>query len=210
MKTLLGISNLKTYLIIAGVSIAIWFYKDYKYVKAEKERIESNISSIRKSDSLRYSEQILSRKEFKEELEYNNKELLEFIKSERIRMNRIERVITQKLSYEDKQERSVNLQPILEAIKEQRSLKVPVIDSTECLIVSGFVTFDNDTLSLDINNRKFTNKTEVISYWERNQWKFLGIKTRLFGKKEITVTIKDACGETITEVVNVGRKKKIL
>lgn len=202
MIKLLSLHNIKTYLIVVGIVAAIWIYKDWKYQIAENKRQSENISQIRKQDSLRFASQTYTNKELEEYLEYNRSDLRVFLDEEGVRLRRIERIITQSLKYRDTTSRSVNLEPILDAIQKNQNIRVPVIDSTECLIVSGYVAFENDTLTLDITDRKFTNKTDVVSYWERNQWNFLGIKTRLFGRKVATVTIKDACGESETFTID--------
>ena len=202
---LLNVNSLKTYLIIIGIAAAIWFFKDYQHQKAENKRQTENIEQIRKFDSLRFASQTYTKKEMQEYLEYNRQDLQNFLKEQRIATRKIERIITQKLNYQDTTKRDVNLQPILDAIRNQKDIKVPVIDSTKCMIIKGYVAFENDTLSLNITDRKFTNRSDVISYWQRNQWRFLGIKTRLFGKKQATVIIKDDCGRTETFVIN---KKK--
>lgn len=202
MLSLLKVENLKIYAIIIGIVSAVWFYQDYKYQKSENQRQSENISQIRIMDSLRFASQTYTIEELGEYLEYNRPDLQSFLEQQNIKINRIEKIITQTLSYSDNTAREVNLQPILDAIGQQRELKVPVIDSTDCLIVKGYVAFENDTLSLNITERQFKNKSDVVTYWERNQWKFLGIKTRLFGRKKGTVTVKDNCGNTETFEIN--------
>lgn len=202
---LLNLNNLKTYLIVIGIIAGVWFYKDYKYQKQENKRQTENISQIRMMDSLRFASQTYTKKELEEYLEYSRKDLQDFLKQNRISERRIERIITQKLEYLDEQTRSTDLQPILDAIKQNRDIAIPVKDSTKCLVVEGWVRFENDSLKLDLDSRKFKNKSDVVSYWERNQWSFLGIKTRLFGRKKATVIIKDECGRSETFIID---KKK--
>lgn len=202
MMALLGINNLRIYLIVAAIVAAVWFWKDYQFQKEENQRQTENIESIRKYDSLRFASQTYTKKELDQYLEYNRKDLQQFLEQNKINTRRIEQIITQSLKYEDTTNRSVNLQPILDAIKSERNLKVPIVDSTDCLIIKGYVVFENDTLSLDITERKFKNTSDVISYWERNKWSFLGIKTRLFGRKTATVIIKDSCGRSETFVID--------
>lgn len=207
LLSLLNINNLKTYAIIAVAIAAVWFYKDYKFQKSENIRQSANIESIRKQDSLRFASQTYSKDELEEFLEYSRKDLNAFLKKSDIKIGRIQQIITQELKYKDTVNRSVSLQPILDAIKNQKNLSFPITDSTKCMIIKGFVVFENDTLSLNITDRQFKNKSDVVSYWERNQWKLLGIKTRLFGKKSTTVIIKDDCGRTETFVINAKKKQ---
>lgn len=203
--SLLKFDNLKTYAIVIGIVVAVWFYKDYKFQKEENKRQSNNIAQIRAMDSLRFASQTYTKKELDEYLEYNRKDLQKFLQENKINTRRIEQIITQKLEYSDNQTRTTDLQPILDAIKSQRDIAIPVKDSTKCLIVEGWVKFENDSLKLDLDSRRFKNKSDVISYWERNQWSFLGIKTRLFGRKKATVIIKDECGRSETFVID---KKK--
>lgn len=204
--SLLKLDNLKTYLIVIGIIAAVWFYKDYTYQKAENKRQSANIEQIRMMDSLRFASQTYTKKELDEYLEYSRKDLQNFLDENNVRTRRIERIITQQLDYLDNQTRTTDLQPILDAIKQQRDIAIPVKDSTKCLVVEGWVKFENDSLKLDLDSRKFKNKTDVVSYWERNQWKFLGIKTRLFGRKKATVIIKDECGRSETFVIDKRKK----
>lgn len=205
MLQLLNINNLKTYLIIIGIIVAVWFYKDYQFQKYENIRQSENNAQLRKYDSLKYASQTYTKKELNEFLEYNRKDLQRFLKEHKIATRKIENVITQELKFRDTTKTTVNLQPILDAIKSNKNIKVPVIDSTACMIIKGYVVFKNDTLSLNITDRKFKNVTDVVSYWKRNQWRFLGIKTRFLGKKAMTVITKDECGNTKTFIIE---KKK--
>ena len=199
---MLSINSIKIYLLFIVAGLAIWFYKDYQYQKQENKRQTKNIEQIRKYDSLRFASQTYNKDELNEYLNYSRTDLKEFLDENRIRTNRIEKIITQSLKYRDTTQSKTDLKKVLDAIKNQKEIKVPIIDSTDCLIIKGFIAFDNDTLSLNITDRKFKNKSDVITYWERNQWNLLGIKTRLFGKKKATVIIKDACGNTETFVIN--------
>ena len=206
LLALLKIENLKIFLIVAALGAAVWFYKDYTFQKTENIRQAENVSQLRKFDSLRFASQTYSQSEMDEFLEFQRKDLQQFLQENKINTRRIERIITQKLKYIDTINRKQDLTPILDAIRNNQNVKVPVQDSTECLIVKGYVAFENDTLSLNITDRKFTNTSDVVSYWERNRWNFLGIKTRLFGRKKATVIIKDACGETKTIVIDKRKK----
>ncbi len=205
MLTFLTINNIKTYLVVIAAIGVVWLYKDRQIQKAEFERQSENLSNIRKFDSLRYASQTYTKKELQEYLAFQRKDLEAFLDQNRISTRKIERIISQELNFRDTTRNDVDLQPVLEAIKNQKSIKIPVTDSTSCMIIKGYVAFENDTLNLNITDRQFKNKSDVITYWERNQWQFMGIKSRLFGRKKATVIIKDACGKTETIVID--RKK---
>lgn len=195
-------NRIKTLLIIAAIIAVVWFYKSWEFRGVEMERQSENVEQLRKYDSLRYASTTYTTDEIKEYLEFQNQDLKVFLEQNKVRPRQIERIIEQKLKYFDTINRSQDLTPVLEAIKNNKTAKVAVIDSTNCLIIKGWIVFDNDSLSLDITERKFTNVSDVVSYWERSKWSFLGFKTRLFGKKQSTVIIKDDCGKTRTLVID--------
>ena len=202
MMAFFSFNNLKIYVIVIAIIGVVWYYKDAEKAKADLKVQETNAEMIRKYDSLKYASVTYDKAELEEYLKYQRQDLQQFLKQNKVSTKKIEQIITQKLEYLDNIERSTDLQPVLDAINQNKAVRVPVIDSTQCLVVKGFVVFENDTLSLDITERKFKNRTDVISYWERNQWNFLGIKTRLFGRKKATVIIKDDCGNTETFVID--------
>jgi hypothetical protein len=209
MIKLLSFENIKLYLIIALSIAAVLFWKDYKHQIAENKRQTENLRMLRKQDSLRFAKQVMTQKELKDYLEYNRKDLKEFIKANNIKERRIRQIISQELKYIDTISKETDLTPILSAIqsKSVEPIKVPIKDVSDCLIIEGYVIFENQTLKLNITERKFTNKSDVIAYVERNQWKFIGIKTRFLGKRQLTVKIKDSCGNTETFVIDVKKPK---
>ena len=195
-------NRIKTGLIIFAALAVVWLYKSWEYRGEEMRRQQENVSQLRKLDSFQYASQTYTQDEIVEYLEYQRQDLNQFLEDNRVESRRIERIVTQKLKYLDTLSRKQDLSPILKAIRANKSTKVAVKDSTECLIVKGWVVFENDSLTLDITDRKFLNITDVVSYWERRKWSFLGIKTRLFGKKQATVIVKDKCGVSKTIVID--------
>ncbi len=200
--SIITMKRVKTVFIMLAVVGGVWMYKNWQFQKSENKRQTENVSQLRKYDSLRYANQTYSKQELQEYLAYQRADLQDFLKENKVNSRRIEKIITQKLEYYDTLSRKQDLTPILEAIKNKRDARVPVKDSTDCLIIEGWVVFENDSLKLDITNREFKNITDVVSYWERNKWSFLGIKTRLFGRKKATVIIKDKCGISRTIVID--------
>lgn len=205
MLSLLSLNNFKSIAIGLAIIAGVWYYKDAEKAKADLKVQTENSAMIRKFDSLKYASVTYSKAELDEYLEYQRKDLQQFLKENKIKTRNIEQIITQKLEYLDNINRKTDLQPILDAISQRKDIKVPIIDSTKCLVVKGFVVFKNDTLSLDITDRQFKNRSDIVSYWEKNQWNFLGIKTRFLGKKSLTVIIKDDCGNTETFII--GKKE---
>ena len=195
------INNTKTILIVLGIAAAIWFFKDWQHQKAENIRQTENNRQLRHKDSLNYSQQLLNKSEIIDYLEYDKSELKDNLNRANIKLNRIERIITQKLEYRDTIKTDYKIEGIIAAIKDNRRLEVPVLDSTKCMVIRGSILYDGKELSLNIKERNFKNVSDVVTYWERRQWKILGIKTRLFGKKQVTVKIFNSCGKTETKVV---------
>lgn len=206
MLSILNLNNFKSIAITLAIIAGVWYYKDAEKAKADLKVQAENATMVRKFDSLKFASVTYNKAELDEYLEYQRKDLQQFLKDNKVNTRNIEQIITQKLEYLDNINRKTDLQPILDAIKQRQDVKVPIVDSTSCLIIKGFVVFENDTLSLDITERKFKNRSDVVSYWERNQWSFLGIKTRLFGRKKATVIIKDDCGNTETFVIDKRKK----
>lgn len=202
MLTLLNLNNFKSIAIGLALVGIVWYYKDAEKAKDDLKVQRANSEMIRKFDSLKFASVTYNKEELEEYLEYQRKDLQQFLKDNKINTRNIEQIITQKLEYLDNINRKTDLQPVLDAINQRKDIRVPVVDSTKCLVIKGFVVFENDTLSLDITDRKFKNRTDVVSHWQRNQWSFLGIKTRLFGKKQATVIIKDDCGNTETFIID--------
>lgn len=196
-----AINNIKTILIVLGIAAAIWFFKDWQHQKAENIRQTENNRQLRHNDSLNYSQQLLNKSEIIDYLEYDKSELKNNLSRANIKLNRIERIITQKLEYKDTVNNDYKIEGIIAAIKDNRRLEVPVLDSTKCMVIRGSILYDGKELSLNIKERNFKNVSDVVTYWERRQWSLLGIKTRLFGKKQVTVKIFNSCGKTETKVV---------
>ncbi len=190
---------------MVAIGIAIWFYKDWQFQKSENVRQTENASQLRKSDSLRFTSQNLTSQEIKEYLQYSNPDLAKKLKADNINYNRIESIVSQSLKYRDKESRTTDITKIVDAVKNNIPTSTPIIDSTKCLTIKGFVRYENDSLKLSITERIFNNKTDAVAYWQRRQWNFLGIKTRLLGKKEFTAVNYSDCGEST--VMKIEKKK---
>lgn len=205
-------SNIRQILIVIAIVAALsiigtigYYINDYQYQKSEAVRQTENNRQLRISDSLRFTTQILSEREIKEYLQYNNSELKKNLERDGIRLNRIEGIVANTYKYRDDQTRSSDVSQLLAAIKQNKPTKVPFTDSAKCLTIKGFVRYENDSLKVDIVSRDFQNKNDGVVYWERREWKLLGIKTRLFGKKQFTAKQFDQCGETTT--LKIEKKK---
>lgn len=203
-----SIKNLRLVLIIGLAVGVVFFYKSWEHRGIEMVRQQENLEQIRQFDSLKYATQNYNKEEIDQYLEYNRKDLQAFLREYDIKTRRIERIVTQTMKYRDTTKNEVDLSPILNAIRNNKQgATVAVKDSSDCLVVEGYVVYEGDSLKLNITSREFKNKSDIITYWQRKQWSFLGIKSRIFGKKKTTLIIKDACGNTETFVINSAKKK---
>ena len=205
MVTLKLIQNLKWILFAILVALLVWFYKNYEFQKAENIRQTENIRQIRMMDSLKFHVQNLSAAEIKDYLEWENKDLKNKLSRDKINVSRIESIISSKLNYKDSVNKNWDLEDIRKAILESNPLEKEIIDTSKCLTIKGKIKFDGSKLSLDISEREFKNKNDAVVYWERKQWKFLFIKSRLFGKKQFTQKIYNDCGDAT--MVKIEKKK---
>lgn len=199
------LANLKSIAVVALVIAVVWFYKDYSFQKSENVRQSENASQLRKSDSLRFTTQILSEKEMNDYLEYQNSDLKKKLDNAGIKASRIESIVSNSYKYRDTTKRETDVTGLVEAIKNSVPKQQRWIDSSKCLTNSGFVSFDGQNLKVIVDDREFKNKSDGVVYWQRRQWNFLGIKTRLLGKKEFTSKNFDECGES--RIMKIEKKK---
>ncbi len=174
------LKNIRLFAIILVAGLLVWFYKDWQFQKAENIRQTENANQLRKADSLKYASQILTSQELANYLEYQNKDLQAKLKSDGIKTNRIKEIISTNYVFKD---------------TTFKNFTGKFTDTSKCLTIRGEV-LPNGTVN--ITDREFKNKTDAVAFWERRQWKFLGIKTRFLGKKEMTAKVYDQCGTSQT------------
>lgn len=190
------LKNLRLVFIILICIVAVWFYKESQFQRAEKERQSENFRQTVIADSLRYSSQILTAKEIKEHLQYQNSELKNKLLKDGIKLNRIESIVSTNYRYRDTVKRETDISGLVESIKSSIPKSQDWIDTTKCQTINGTVFFDGQKLKVIVNDREFKNKSDAVAYWERKQWNFLGIKSRFLGKKQFTAKTYDDCGES--------------
>lgn len=181
-------------LLICG---ALYILNDWQYQKWENARKDDNFRQQAMFDSIKIQNLKLSVPEIKQTID-GNVELQKFIAENKISQDRITSILMQKYLYSDNTVKSTNMQEVLDAIKQNKTVRVPWKDSTQCMQEEGEVVFMNDTLLHKVTKRTFQNNYTAIGYMQRRQWNFLGIKTRIFGKLEATAVVKNDCGETKT------------
>lgn len=199
------IQNLRTILIIAGIILAVWFYKDWQFQISENKRQSENMHQVRIADSVRFSSQILSSSEIKEYLQYQNSELKNKLAKEGIKLNRIESIVSQSFKYRDTTKKETDVSGLVDAIKNSIPKEQAWEDTTKCMTTKGTVVFDGEKMKVTVDYREFKNKSDAVAYWERRQWNFLGLKTRFLGKKQFTSKVFDECGES--QILKIEKKK---
>lgn len=205
MQLSLIMQNIKTLLIGVVIVAAVWFYKDYTFQKSENLRQAENANQLRKSETLLFTTQILNEKEMNDYLKYQNSDLKMKLDNAGIKASRIESIVSNSYKYQDTTKRETDLSRIVEAVRNNTTTSQEVIDTLNCWTTRGIISYENNKLKWRVLDRQFNNKSDGVIYWERRQWKFLGIKTRLFGKKEFTSQNFDDCGES--KIVKIEKKK---
>ncbi|WP_123923471.1 hypothetical protein [Flavobacterium tructae] len=197
--------NFKTIAIWLSIVVIVWFYKDYQFQKKENIRQTENVSQLRKSDSLRFTSQVLTHKEIEEHLNYSDPELKKKLDAANIKIARIESIVSQTLKYRDTTKKETDVSGLVDAIKNSIPKEQSWSDTTKCMTVAGVASFDGQKLKVIVNERQFKNKSDAVAYWERREWNFLGIKTRFLGKKQFTAKTFDECGES--RIMKIEKKK---
>jgi hypothetical protein len=199
------IQTIRTFFIVVGIAIAIWFYKDWQFQKSENIRQTENSRQLRISDSLKVTSQILTTSEIKEYLEYQNKDLKKKLEAAGIKSNKLESIITNNYYYKDTITQITDVSPLINSIRAGVPNSQPFTDTTKCQTTKGSVVFDGKKLEVKVNDREFKNKTDAIVYQEQKEWSFLGIKTRFLGKRQFTSKMFDDCGES--KILKIEKKK---
>jgi hypothetical protein len=198
-------SNIKSFVVPALLVAVVWFYQESKFQEKEKITQTENASQLRKYDTLRYASQVLAANELNDYLKYQNTDLNSKLKANNINLSRIQSIVSQTLKYRDTTKRETDVSGLVDAIKNSIPKEQTWSDTTNCLTVKGIISFDGQKLKNILTTREFKNKSDAVAYWERRQWSFLGIKTRLFGKKQFTSKVFDECGESRT--MKIEKKK---
>lgn len=207
MTKLFDIKDLRYVVLIAIAIYGVMLYKDNQSLKNDNKRIAENYKQQQRLDSVNYAQKVLNRKEIEEYLTYQNQDLKKQLRSNNIKLNRIEKIMSQKYKFKDTTTQRKNISPIVKSVRNTKPISIPFHEKGKCFTVGGIIKYDGkDSLKLEINKREFNNNFNYVSSWERkpHRWLF-GIKTRLFGKKVGKVTILNDCGTSETIIID---KKK--
>jgi hypothetical protein len=79
-------------------------------------------------------------------------------------------------------------------------------EKIECFNVEGFISLKEKLPKLTLTTVGYNTKIDYIIYQNRKEWKFLFVKSRLFGSKQNKLYISSDCGETEVKHVNIVKK----
>ncbi len=202
-----GLKDLR-YVFLIGIALyGMKLYKDNQILKKDNARVVENYRQQSRLDSLQYAQKVLDKKEISDYLTYQNKGLKSQLQKSNVKLNRIEKIISQKYKFKDTLSKRKSISPIINSIRTAQPSLIPFYEKGKCFSVGGNIVYDGkDSLKLEINKREFNNNFNYVSSWERkpHRWIF-GIKTRLFGKKISKVNIFNDCGTSKTLIIE---KKK--
>ncbi len=202
LASVLKVDNLKIYLIVGLAIAAVWFYKDYQRTKADNDRIKENAEQVRKSDSIGFSQQILTKDELIQDLKYNRQDLIRKLEQQDIKLNRITRLINVQNNFTDVDTTTFILNKILKGVQENKAVAQAVRDTSECYVVEANIRFDGQQLNLDVTKVAFTSESDIVAYTEKVGLRFW----KWFRKKEVEVTVINSCGDIKTSIMEVKRK----
>jgi len=205
-KAFLGRLSLTHLLIIAIISLAgfsMWALGEIKFQKNEKLRQKDNFNNLRDMDSLKVAHLTFRTTEEMEDYIDSNEELNEMLDEQKVKVRKLQSLVYQKQTYIDNMTRSTDVSGLINDIKKGISSSAKWKDSTECLLLRGDVTYKDDSLSVNVNERKFDNTILITGSWKRNPKNFF---SRIFGRKIATAKATSKCGESETIIIDKQKK----
>lgn len=197
--------KLQHFLVIAVIlltAFSIWALGEVKFQKSEKLRQKDNYTNLRDMDSMKVAHLTFKTKRELEDYIDTNEELSKMLDDQDVKIRKLQNLVYQKQTYIDNMSRTTDVSNLVEDIRKNVTSSSKWKDSTECLVVEGDVTYKDDSLSVNVNKRKFDNTILITGYWERNQ---RNLWTRIFGRKIATAKATSKCGESETIIID---KKK--
>lgn len=175
---------------VFAVIIAIYFKGKYTAESLENERLLDNQEQLlTKADFILLRQ---SMEEFKATIPFKIDSIL---KSEKIKLKNIERVIERHLIFRDTTYASHTPTPVNSA----DGRIYPFEDTNKCFEIKGFMMVTGTQPSLTITDRKFENSSIDISYIKRSK-RFLGIA---YGRWKAKLKSINQCGETTVKEIEI-------
>jgi|GEM_PF-3766384 len=193
------------YLILIGFGVALtFFYMSWRSEIKERIRVESNYSNIQKLDSIKFAELNLSKRELKDYLEYQNVGLKNKLEQDNIKLRNIEKIINNNYSAKDTVLKIIEINKVVDAIKENKPISVPFNDNSNCFKINGKIKYDGkDSLSVNIENRELSDTLNYVYSSRRKPVKFL-FSLRI-GKRIPNLLLYGKCGKVETTLIRVDK-----
>ncbi len=169
-------------------------YKRMTVHKADSIRHEQNYTQSQK-DVQRIQ---LSYREFKDQKSNKIDSLLHELN---IKPKQIESIITIRTTY-------TNTDTIFVPLTQTNVNSFEFIERIDCTEIEGsIITGLTNKPELSITNLSHNDEIDYVAYWKRRQWRLLGIKTRLFGKKLGELKVVSKCGNINVHQIDIIKKK---
>lgn len=204
-----GLKDIRYVLLILLLAGMGYIYTDWREKIRELERVNLNQANIIRLDSLKIAEVSLDKKEIQEYLTFENKDLKRRLVNNNIKLNRIEKIVSQKFKFVDTAKRLASLSPMINNIRSGEPSKIPFEEKGKCFSIGGNIIYDGlDSLNLEINKRIYEDNLNNVTTWERkpHRWLF-GIKTNWWGKRIGKVEVFNDCGVIETFIIDAKNKK---
>jgi hypothetical protein len=193
------------YLILIGFGVALtFFYMSWKSEIKERKRVESNYSNIQKLDSIKFAELNLNKQELKDYLEYQNVSLKNKLEQDNIKLRNIEKIINNNYSAKDTVLKIIEINKVVDAIKENKPISVPFNDNSNCFKINGKIKYDGkDSLFVNIENRELSDTLNYVYSSRRKPIKFL-LSLRI-GRRIPHLSLYSKCGIIETTLIRVDK-----
>ena len=204
-----SIKDIRYILLIVFLAGVGYMYVDWRETIRELKRVNKNQTQQIRLDSLKIAEVSFDKKEMEDYLTFENKDLKRKLINNDIKLNRIERIVSQKFRFKDTTSRLSSLSPMINNIRSGKPSKIPFEEKGKCFSIGGNIVYDGlDSLNLQINKRVYQDNLNNVTTWERkpHRWLF-GIKTKIFGKKVGKVKVFNDCGVVETFIIDAKNKK---
>lgn len=197
----------KLILILSAVIVILMGLLGITYKQMRTQRSEA----IRWEHNYEQSQEDISRieltyREFKDQATAKEDSLLKELS---IKPKQVERIVYIENEYTNTDTTEIDFiitgDEVVDIPERPKTLKF--ISRIDCIQIEGMVTTKDPRTSLSVTSIQYNNSFSYVAYWERRQWKFLGIKSKLFGKKQGELKISSACGKSTVKEIDIIKKK---